>query len=596
LLENANKPPLFYEQLVRQLVTEEIFLKKGDEWLLKPPVDEEWLSKSIIGIVQSRIGRLEESTRRVLQTAAVIGRSFALSLLEFMGTADEKLREKAATLEGMGFVQRDRERGGLHYFFQHAITQEVVYNSLMQEHKRTLHARVLQALCSMYGEDSEPHYEINAYHAFHANLPQEALKFMERSADRARRQYANREALEYYGQIITLLLSSPSIAHEPRTRKLAETLLQQSEVNRYVGEIEEAKHDLRQALETAGRLHDNCLSARIHVGNSLLLAQTGDYDQAKKESNAAKECLDSLDSPELEMKLACVDGIIAWKQTDFPGAESAFKQVIELSELTEQKNFASNAYNNLGLLYGNKGLWLQALQAHTRALEIRKEAEDLWGQAASYNNIGIVLENHGDYEAAELNYLEALELSQRTGFREVETASLANLGELAETRGRLYEAMEYNARSLESARQVNDLRSQAIALDNLGNVHLVRGETTSAEKRYIESIQLAESIGDKDACSRSLLGLCSTRTAQKRLKEASSCMDKARQIVEETKLEEARPRLLRVDAELLAAKDEFDEAFEKAGLALETATQAGQEKEANLAKELIKDIEGRGRK
>ena len=113
-----------------------------------------------------------------------------------------------------------------------------------------------------------------------------------------------------------------------------------------------------------------------------------------------------------------------------------------MAEQTQKPLYATNAYNNLGLISGSRvGMNNRHCTTTNRLLTYRKQTGDEMGLAASHNNIGIIYENSGDYRSAENHYLNALKLAEKTRFQEVETAVLANLGQLAELRERYSEAV-----------------------------------------------------------------------------------------------------------------------------------------------------------
>jgi tetratricopeptide (TPR) repeat protein len=72
-----------------------------------------------------------------------------------------------------------------------------------------------------------------------------ALKYLERSAIRAERIHAFREAIEYYSQILGILTAFTS--PEESAEKILEVLLKQSYIHQNLGEMDEARKDLEQA-------------------------------------------------------------------------------------------------------------------------------------------------------------------------------------------------------------------------------------------------------------------------------------------------------------------------------------------------------------
>ena len=78
----------------------------------------------------------------MLEAGAVIGRDFALNLLDFLDITREGMRDKLATLEGMGFVHRDLDRRGLEFTFRHTLIRDAVYESLQEQQKQDLHRQI----------------------------------------------------------------------------------------------------------------------------------------------------------------------------------------------------------------------------------------------------------------------------------------------------------------------------------------------------------------------------------------------------------------------------------------------------------------------
>ena len=98
-------------------------------------------------------------------------------------------------------------------------------------------------------------------------------------------------------------------------------------------------------------------------------------------------------------------------------AEPAHSKGAGLHLFTNSKNLAdvANTYNNIGIVYRNKGDLENALLQHQRALEIRTR---VYGQehldvAASYNNIVEVYRQQGRYEEALDYYHRSLDIKVR---------------------------------------------------------------------------------------------------------------------------------------------------------------------------------------
>src|SRR5262249_61642899 len=82
-----------------------------------------------------------------LQTAAVIGTEVSLLLLQAIAELPEDTVQRGlAHLQAAEFLYEARLFPEPDYTFKHALTHEVAYNSLLQERRRMLHARIVETL------------------------------------------------------------------------------------------------------------------------------------------------------------------------------------------------------------------------------------------------------------------------------------------------------------------------------------------------------------------------------------------------------------------------------------------------------------------
>ena len=56
--------------------------------------------------------------------------------------------------------------------------------------------------------------------------------------------------------------------------------------------------------------------------------------------------------------------------------------------------------NNIGVVYGRQGRYTEALEAHQKALAIRREVGDRLGEGATQVNIGTIYRDQGRYAEA----------------------------------------------------------------------------------------------------------------------------------------------------------------------------------------------------
>ena len=102
---------------------------------------------TVQAVLAARIDRLPPEDKRLLQTAAVIGTEVPLPLLQAIAEVPEEALHRSLThLQAAEFLYETRLFPEHEYTFKHALTHEVAYGSLLQERRRALHARIVEAL------------------------------------------------------------------------------------------------------------------------------------------------------------------------------------------------------------------------------------------------------------------------------------------------------------------------------------------------------------------------------------------------------------------------------------------------------------------
>lgn len=199
LVDRAGGNPFFLEEALRDLVERGTLRRAGDR--LELAVDETELSVPLLvqGALQARLDRIDPGTREVLGVAAVIGRTFAMPLLERVVGA-ERLLPALTELQRLDLVVETRRRPAPEYRFRHGLVQEVAYSSLLETRRRKLHRRVGEALEQLVATAPESAYGLLARHFSEADLPERAVDYLLRAGDAARALGAEQAALEDYGR------------------------------------------------------------------------------------------------------------------------------------------------------------------------------------------------------------------------------------------------------------------------------------------------------------------------------------------------------------------------------------------------------------
>ena len=82
ILAKAEGNPFFVEEIIRRLIDEGILTRRGDQWHASGTLPERAIPDSVYALVAARIDALPAPERRVLQEAAVVGRTFWAATVE----------------------------------------------------------------------------------------------------------------------------------------------------------------------------------------------------------------------------------------------------------------------------------------------------------------------------------------------------------------------------------------------------------------------------------------------------------------------------------------------------------------------------------
>src|SRR5207247_1009867 len=166
---------------------------------------------------QARLDRLTREARNVVMTAAVVGRSFEMPLLERLIPAVD-LRPALSELQRFELVVEERRRPAPQYRFRHGLVQEVAYRRLVEAQRREIHRAVGEALEELYRDSPEEVFGLLARHYSEADEPERAVEYLLKAGDAARALYAENEALELYGQALAFMEGTGDEARARETR------------------------------------------------------------------------------------------------------------------------------------------------------------------------------------------------------------------------------------------------------------------------------------------------------------------------------------------------------------------------------------------
>jgi class 3 adenylate cyclase/tetratricopeptide (TPR) repeat protein len=206
LIERTDGNPFFLEESVRTLIEMRVLEGEMGAYRLSTPVEATHVPATVQAVVAARIDRLPTAVKQLLQSAAVIGKDVAVSLLEAVADQPtDDIRRGLTQLQASEFLYETSLFPEIEYTFKHALTLEVAYQSLLRERRRVLHARVLGALEQQFGERAGDKVELLAHHAVRGDVWDRAARYLYHAGEKARGQARYRTGGAFYESAIAAL-------------------------------------------------------------------------------------------------------------------------------------------------------------------------------------------------------------------------------------------------------------------------------------------------------------------------------------------------------------------------------------------------------
>ena len=211
VIERTDGNPFFVEETVRTLVETGLLAGTPGAYRLTGEVGNIQVPPTVRAVVAARIDRLAPDDKSLLQDASVIGTDVPLALLARVADVSEpNLRQRVARLVIGEFLYETRLFPDLLYTFTHAITHDVAYASLLTERRKSLHARIVEAIEGLAPDRPGEHVERLAHHSVRGEVWAKAEGYLRQAAVRAFGRGALAEAATYLEQAVGALDHLPA--------------------------------------------------------------------------------------------------------------------------------------------------------------------------------------------------------------------------------------------------------------------------------------------------------------------------------------------------------------------------------------------------
>jgi predicted ATPase len=278
--------PFFLEETVQTLVETKALVGERGRYRLAQPLQAIQVPPTVQAMLAARIDRLPSEDKRLLQVASVVGKDVPFTLLQAIAERpDEELRRGLDHLQAAEFLYETELFPDLEHSFKHALTQDVAYGGLLQERRRELHARIVDAIETLHPDRLGEQIERLAHHAFRGELGEKAVHYLRQDGLKAAARSATADARGWFEQALGVLETLPE--SRSTLEQAFDIRIEMRAVLGQLGETEGMLKNQREAAALAERLNDDRRRAWVGAFTAITHSMLGQRDEAVAAGNRA---------------------------------------------------------------------------------------------------------------------------------------------------------------------------------------------------------------------------------------------------------------------------------------------------------------------
>jgi class 3 adenylate cyclase/tetratricopeptide (TPR) repeat protein len=430
----AEGVPLFAVETVRMLVDSGALLREGDRYVAVGTFEDLEVPHTLQALIAARLDGLKPLERSLLQSASVLGKTFAVSALASVsGRASPELEPVLQGLvrKELLAVQADpRSPDQGQYGFLQSLVQKVAHDTLGRRDRKALHLAAAAHLQQNWSVEEGEVVQVIASHLLDAytadpdapdavNIRADAREFLTRAGDRAADLAAQDEAQRYF-------LRAAELSDDGVLR--ADLLLRSAIAAARGGDQDAAEPRLREAAETFRAAGHGVGEARTHREAALILwTHRGAIDDALGLLRRAEELLEESEADDLRADIAATKGKLLLFSGRLADALPSLEQALELAEARRLHAVLSDALNTKALVLQSQHRQEEALILLEGALRVAEVSGVSEGMLRAYGNLSYTCSEQDRYQDGAAYADTGVTLARKVGNRNLEWFLLGHL-------------------------------------------------------------------------------------------------------------------------------------------------------------------------
>ncbi|MCK5116302.1 MAG: tetratricopeptide repeat protein [Candidatus Aegiribacteria sp.] len=545
--EKTNGNPFFAEQLLLSMNESNLIRVNKNSELYSDEKEIMDIPSNIQAVVISRLDRLSDDIKEVVQTASVLGREFLIKILTNI------LKDMMSFDEKLDFIEKEKiwlALSEVKYTFKHALLRDAAYDMQLRSRLKKLHKFAAESFEEVFKDDVRKYYGDIAYHYEKAEIENRSIEYMEKAGDYSKENFQNKEAIEIYSTLLN--------KYKLSNVDYIDISLKKGEVLKFIGKSNEAEKILRLSLKKAEEISNKNYIARCcnSLGGELQI--TGNYDEARKLYERALGLSKSIDDEAGVSKSFLKIGSACMNLGDYTKSMECFRKSLKIFEKSGNKDGISSAVGNMGIIYKYQGNYDKAMELYKKQYEICEDIDSKIGLSISIGNMGIIYWNQGKSTKAMECFDKKISICKELGYTRGMSIAVGNKGMIYLSLGDHQNAIECFKKSMAICEEHGDTRGMSNAVGNMGIIYLNLGNHQKAIECFLKSMAICEEHGDKRGICIAAGNMGVVFTEEQEFVKAEEYFDKAISIGRELNIKYYLCEYLHKKAELLFRMNDPD--------------------------------------
>lgn len=488
IYEKCEGNPFYLEQILLYL-KEKSLLDKNLK--IKGTIEE--IPQGISQVIIARIDRLSQELKDIVKTASVLGREFAVRVLQGVLNSLHKLKkEKLPEVLNRGSEEQIWHKlNELSYIFHHSLIRDTVYNIQLKKRLRMIHDLAGNVIENLFQDNLPAVYEDLAQHYDRSENRDKARLYLERAGMQTEDKFQNTRAINYYNRLIKYL------DNKCDAEKLIDIHCRTANLCFITGNWGNSAKYYSKALRSAEK--NNCQESVSFICSCMA-------ELATCRGNAEKSLELSRRGMDIADRISYTDGYALNLQargnaflgfSSFDESLKCFKELLAVHQENSDRNGYAKALGSIGNIHAYRCRYEEAMKCFLEVDEIFSKTDQKRGCAINLGNMGNAYKNLGRLGKAVECFEKQYTISREIGDKRLSGFAVGNMGKIFQLNNDNLKALDYFEMSKNIFKELGNLKEYALATGNIAGIYEAMYNYEKAVSLYQTEKNIFDRIGDR---------------------------------------------------------------------------------------------------